>query len=76
MLTAITVRGLQMSPQFVISAGLPYGLRSSVRTYRFSPQASRLFRCTCGCLISAALDNMGIWASMILCLSKQAETLL
>lgn len=31
MLTAITVRGLQMSPQFVISAGLPYGLGSSVR---------------------------------------------
>lgn len=31
MLTAITVRGLQMSPQFVISAGLPCGLGSSVR---------------------------------------------
>ena len=28
MLIAITMRGLQMSPRFVISAGLPHGLGS------------------------------------------------
>lgn len=43
MLTAITVRVLQMSPQFVISAGLPYGLGSSGRDLQIRSSSAQAF---------------------------------
>ena len=60
MLIGITVRGLQISPQFVISAGLPWS-RFTVLDYQRLLKGSGSFDVLAVVSFSASLDNMGFW---------------